>query len=297
MPLEVMKEVDGPNEPQRRRSARLSPPQTNQTSDNKMAPSAALVKRRITVKKIAPRKTTLAPSEHDKENTPKRTASEGVQLKKQKISTPDNVHTRNSSSGKKPKKPTMPSPILPSPPPALTAKSPKVQSRNQTPQVQTRNRTPRNQPPRNQTPKVQTPKVQTETQDQNHQLDPADKVWSQKVRRSYSRLSDKSLNSPNSRLTLFGFEKLQTPEVIRKDGNKTGLEASRSLSGLASFMSLLEAEDCVDEPDLNIPGVVVVKEKRKRKKVQPIDNNEMEELAAKMNAEFEEAEEFELFVE
>ncbi|KAJ0055333.1 hypothetical protein NL108_015985, partial [Boleophthalmus pectinirostris] len=169
------------------------------------------------------------------------------------ISTPDNVHTRNSSSGKKPKKPTMPSPILPSPPPALTAKSPK--------------------------------------------LDPADKVWSQKVRRSYSRLSDKSLNSPNSRLTLFGFEKLQTPEVIRKDGNKTGLEASRSLSGLASFMSLLEAEDCVDEPDLNIPGVVVVKEKRKRKKVQPIDNNEMEELAAKMNAEFEEAEEFELFVE
>ncbi|KAJ0003636.1 hypothetical protein NQD34_008734 [Periophthalmus magnuspinnatus] len=253
MPLEIMKELDGGNEPQRRRSARLSPSQTNQTSDNKMAPSAAFVKRRITVKKIAPRKNTLAPSEHDKENTLKRAASEGVQVKKQKISTPDKVQTRNSSSGKKPKASTIPSPILPSPPPPLTAKIPKP--------------------------------------------DPVDMVWSQKVRRSYSRLSDTSLNSPNSRLTLFGLEKLQTPEVIRKDGNKSGLEASGSFSTLPSFMSLLEAEDCAAEPDLNIPGVVVVKQKRRRKKVQCIDNNEIEELAAKMNAEFEEAEEFELFVE
>ncbi|XP_033831559.1 sororin [Periophthalmus magnuspinnatus] len=291
MPLEIMKELDGGNEPQRRRSARLSPSQTNQTSDNKMAPSAAFVKRRITVKKIAPRKNTLAPSEHDKENTLKRAASEGVQVKKQKISTPDKVQTRNSSSGKKPKASTIPSPILPSPPPPLTAKIPKVQTRARTPEIQTKNQTPKVQT------RKQTPKVQTQTEDQNHQPDPVDMVWSQKVRRSYSRLSDTSLNSPNSRLTLFGFEKLQTPEVIRKDGNKSGLEASGSFSTLPSFMSLLEAEDCAAEPDLNIPGVVVVKQKRRRKKVQCIDNNEIEELAAKMNAEFEEAEEFELFVE
>uniref|UniRef100_A0A3B4BKF3 Cell division cycle associated 5 n=1 Tax=Periophthalmus magnuspinnatus TaxID=409849 RepID=A0A3B4BKF3_9GOBI len=242
MPLEIMKELDGGNEPQRRRSARLSPSQTNQTSDNKMAPSAAFVKRRITVKKIAPRKNTLAS--------------------------------------------TIPSPILPSPPPPLTAKIPKVQTRARTPEIQTKNQTPKVQT------RKQTPKVQTQTEDQNHQPDPVDMVWSQKVRRSYSRLSDTSLNSPNSRLTLFGFEKLQTPEVIRKDGNKSGLEASGSFSTLPSFMSLLEAEDY-----LNIPGVVVVKQKRRRKKVQCIDNNEIEELAAKMNAEFEEAEEFELFVE
>ncbi|KAK7899237.1 hypothetical protein WMY93_020090 [Mugilogobius chulae] len=281
MPLEVMTEFGGENEPQRRRSARLSPPQTNLTSDNnKMAPSAAFVKRRITVKKIAPRKTTLAPSEHNKENTPKRAPSEGVQQKKQKLCTPDNVQTRSSSSH-------LQEPVQKPDPKSSDpkAKTPK----GKTPQAQTL---------KGKTPQAQTPKAPAQNQDPSLQPDPADEVWSQKVRRSYSRLSDKSLNSPNSRLTLFGFEKLQTPEVIRKDGNKTGLEASGSFSTLASFTSLLEAEDCAAEPDLNIPGVVLVKEKkRKKKKVQQIDSNEMEELAAKMNAEFEEAEEFELFVE
>lgn len=77
--------------------------------------------------------------------------------------------------------------------------------------------------------------------------------------------------------------------------NKSNLEGS--LSALASFTSLLEAEDCDVEPDLNIPGVAVVKEKKKRKKVQQIASSELDKLAAKMNAEFDEAEEFELVVE
>uniref|UniRef100_A0A8C6SDP0 Cell division cycle associated 5 n=1 Tax=Neogobius melanostomus TaxID=47308 RepID=A0A8C6SDP0_9GOBI len=250
-----MAETESENQPLRRRSARLSPLQTNQTNAPKMAPVAAsadtLVKRSITVRKIAPRKTTLAPSQHNKENTPKRAVSDGVQEKKQKV------------------------------------KNPKAQ----TPGVQTRS---------------QSPKVQSENPDQSQQppptVDPEDAAWSHKVRRSYSRLSEKSFTSPNSRLTLFGFEKLQTPEVMRKGAglsNRSGLEASGSFSSaLASFTSLLEAEDCAAAPDLHIPGVVLVKEKRRRrKKVQQIDSNEMDALAAKMNAEFEEAEDFELLVE
>lgn len=201
-------------------------------------------------------------------------------MKKQKLSTPDNVQGRNSSSGKKLKKSTMPSPILPSPP--LTTKTRKVQT------------------PKAQTPKAQTPKPQTENQDQQPAVDPEDAVWSSKVRRSYSRLSDKSFNSPNSRLTLFGFAKLQTPEVMGKgagQSNKSGLNASGSFSTLASFTSLLEDEDCAAGPDLNIPGVALVKEKKRRRKVQQIDSSELDALAAKMNAEFEEAEGFELLVE
>ncbi|XP_035537385.1 sororin [Morone saxatilis] len=237
------------NGSQRRRSARLScSPRVNR-GDN-MAP--VVVKRSITVRKIAPRKT-VAPSEHNKENR-RRSAEEeeeeeGVQQKKQKVSTPGPV---GSSSVEK--KAAMPSPILPSPPPPL-----------------------------------------------QEPVDPEDAAWSQKVRRSYSRLSEKSFNSPDSRETMFGFEKLTTPEVIRRVAvSKAGPEVSGSLSGLNSFTSLLEAEDCgsgLPERDANIPGVVLVKEKRRRRKVPQIDATELDAMAAKMNAEFEEAEVFELVVE
>ncbi|XP_051246224.1 sororin [Dicentrarchus labrax] len=251
----TMAEFNGLNGSQRRRSARLSSsPPANVTSDNKMAPGPVAVKRSITVRKIAPRKT-VAPSEHDKENTPRRSASEGVQQKKPKVSTPGRNPGRGGSSSVK-KKAAMPSPILPSPP-----------------------------PPRPQEPAV----------------DPKDAAWSQKVRRSYSRLSDKSFNSPDSRETMFGFEKLTTPEVIRRVAiSKTGPEVSGSLSGLNSFTSLLEADDCgsgFPEQDTNIPGVALVKEKRRRRKVQQIDATEVDAMAAKMNAEFDEAEVFELVVE
>eukprot|EP00066_Takifugu_rubripes_P018324 XP_011607590.1 PREDICTED: sororin [Takifugu rubripes] len=211
---------------QRRRSARLSSsPQDNANikAKDKMA-LAAVVKRSITVRKIAPRKTT-APSEHNKENKPRRSERGCNQ---QKISTPgDDTRCGRSSSAKK--KAVLPSPILPSTP------SPTCQS-------------------------------------QQPAAHPEDAAWPQKVRRSYSRLSDKSHNSPDNRETLFGFERLRTPE----------------------------AEDCgsaFPEPDTNIPGVAVTKERKRRRKVRQIAESELDAMAAKLNAEFEEAEVFELVVE
>lgn len=241
--------------PQRRRSARLSlSPQDNANvrAKNKMA-LAPVVKRSITVRKIAPRKTT-APSEHDKENTPRRSERECSQQKKQKVSTPgrDARPTRSSSAKKRA---VLPSPILPSTPP----------------------------PP---------------SHEQQPAAHPEDPVWSQKVRRSYSRLSDQSFSSPDNRETLFGFERLKTPEVIGP--TKTRHNLSGSLSVLSSFTSLLESEDCgsaFPEPDTNIPGVAVTKERRRRRKIQQIGKSELDAMAAKMNAEFEEAEVFELVVE
>ncbi|XP_034400873.1 sororin [Cyclopterus lumpus] len=272
----LMAESNDLNSSQRRRSPRLSsPPQANVKADSKMALASVAVKRSITVRKIAPRKT-VAPSEHNKENVPRRSVSESSQQKKPQVFTPGPVPGRGgtSSAKKKKKEAVVLSPILPSSPPAPS-----------------------------------------------HPQQPAagaeDAVWSQKVRRSYSRLGDKSfnspgdksfnspgdksLNSPDSLDNLFGFDKLQTPEVApRVLRSKTGLEASCApSSALNSFTSLLEAEDsAVPEPDLNIPGVVVVKEKRsRRKKVQQIGTTELDALAAQLNAEFDEAEEFELLVE
>ncbi|XP_068567419.1 sororin [Cebidichthys violaceus] len=257
----IMAESNNLNSSQRRRSPRLSlAPQANVKTDNKMALTSVAVKRSITVRKIAPRKT-VAPSEHNKENTPRRAVLESSHQNNPQGSSSGPVPGRGgSSSAKKKKKAAILSPILPSSPP-------------------------------------------TRPHPQQPAADPEDAVWSQKVRRSYSRLSDKSLSSPDSRDNMFGFEKMNTPEVgPRVLRSKTGLEVScGSLSGLNSFMSLLEAEDCgpaSPEPDLNIPGVVMVKEKRsRRKKVQQIGTTELDALAAQMNAEFEEAEDFELLVE
>lgn len=214
---------------------------------------AAVVKRSITVRKIAPRKTT-APSEHNKENKPRRSERGCNQ---QKISTPgDDPRSGRSSSAKK--RAVLPSPILPSTP------SPAVQP-------------------------------------QQPAARPEDAAWSQKVRRSYSRLSDQCHHSPDDRETLFGFERLRTPEVVRSVGPTKSGHSFSCLSGLNSFTSLLEAEDCgsaLREADANIPGVAVTKERRRRRrKVQQIAQSELDAMAAKMNAEFEEAEVFQLVVE
>ncbi|XP_034748673.1 sororin [Etheostoma cragini] len=148
----IMAESNNLNGSQRRRSPRLtSPPQANVKTGNNMALASVAVKRSITVRKIAPRKT-VAPSEHNKENTSRRSGLESSQKKKSNVSTPDP----------------------------------------------------------------------------------------------------------------------------------------------------LEADDCGStfaKPDPNIPGVALVKEKRRRKRVQQIGTTELDALAAQMNAEFEEAEEFELIVE
>ncbi|XP_037330579.2 sororin [Pungitius pungitius] len=257
----IMVESKDLNSSQRRRSPRLSyPPQANMKPDNKMALTLVGVKRSITVRKIASRKTVVQ-SEHNKENTPSRPVSRSSEKKSQQISTPTPVPScGRSPSTRRTKKAAVLSPILPSSPPA--------QSHTQQPAA-----------------------------------DPEDTVWSQKVRRSYSRLSDQSLHSPDSRENLFGFGKLKTPEVgPRALRPKTGLEVSSgSLCGLNSFTSLLEADDrgsALPEHDPHIPGVALVKEKRsRRKKVQQIGTTELDALAAEMNAEFEEAEEFELLVE
>ncbi|CAB1332970.1 unnamed protein product [Coregonus sp. 'balchen'] len=239
----------------RRRSARLTSP--NQNVPNS-APTNAM-KRSITVRKIAPRKTQFNVLSNDNKENEQR-LSEGSQ-KKTKISTPGPAQVP-------PPKATMLSPILAPSPPCPQAAA-----------------------------------------------DPEDSAWSQKVRRSYSRLSlgDSSFEhpqgqavsspSPLRRETMFGFEKLQTPQVLRKvEQSRVGPEASRSLSGVSSF-TLLEGDDSAatapdPEPDVNIPGVAMVKEKRRRrKKVPQLKLAELDDLAAKMNAEFEEAEGFDLVVE
>uniref|UniRef100_A0A3B3U847 Cell division cycle associated 5 n=1 Tax=Poecilia latipinna TaxID=48699 RepID=A0A3B3U847_9TELE len=232
-PRTIMVEANHLQGSQRRRSPRFSSPGALRESETKMALG---VKRSITVRKIAPRKTT-ALTGNNKENTPRRSQN----LKETKGSNPEPGSNRWT-----PTSPPIPSPILPSSPPAAS------------------------QP-----------------------ADPRDSVWTQKVRRSYSKLSDSSLHSPGHRETLFGFEKLNTPEVVR-----SRVELSRSsLEVSGSFASMLEADECGPEPDPNIPGVAVVKEKRKKRKVQQINTEELEVLAAQMNAEFREAEQFELVVE
>ncbi|XP_056154921.1 sororin [Lampris incognitus] len=119
-----------------------------------------------------------------------------------------------------------------------------------------------------------------------------DLVWSKKVRRSYSRLSDQSFDSIGSCDVMFGFENLKTPEVVRKRVRPySTVDVSGSSPG---------GDDCLifPEPDPNIPGVAVVKEKRKRRKrIEQINVAELESYAAMMNAEFEEAEGFQLVVE
>lgn len=227
-----------------------SSPQEKANVQAKGNMALAVVKRSITVRKIAPRKTT-APSEHNKENKLRRSERECSQ---QKISTPGDDTRRGRSSSAK-KRAVMPSPILPS------------------------------------TPSPTSPSQQPAAH-------PEDAAWSQKVRRSYSRLSDPSYNN---RETLFGFERLKTPEVVRSVGQTKAGHSFSCLSGLNSFTSLLETEDCgsafLPEPDTNIPGVAVTKERKRRRKVQQIGESELDAMAAKLNAEFEEAEVFELVVE
>ncbi|XP_037549008.1 sororin, partial [Nematolebias whitei] len=254
----VMAEANSSQGPQRRRSPRVGSPQAAPLeSDNKMALGA---KRFITLRKIAPRKT-AARTEHNKENTPEHgknspsLAEQLLQQKQPKVSTPGRLaRDRRPSSADRRKKQQQAA--MPSP---ILPASPPASSRPQQPAA-----------------------------------DPEGSVWSQKVRRSYTRLSDRSLHSPDSREPLFGFERLQTPEVVwrRTEQSRTALEGSGS-----SFTSLLEAEEGRAEPDPNIPGVVLVKERRRRRKLPHIDAEELDALAARMNAEFREAEDFQLVVE
>ncbi|XP_030648775.1 sororin [Chanos chanos] len=159
-------------------------------------------------------------------------------------------------------------------------------------------------------PKVLSPILPPRSPPAQSQDESQDALWSQKVRRSYSRLSagDASFESPkhlassspspSHRETLFGFEKLLTPEVNRKANLSRGApQASSSLCGGSFNASAADENSACAEPDPNIPGVALSKKNLRRKRVQQIKMSEFDVLAAKMNAEFQEAESFELVVE
>ncbi|XP_075043887.1 sororin [Mixophyes fleayi] len=152
---------------------------------------------------------------------------------------------------------------------------------------------------------------------QSPTFDDQEKVMSQKVRRSYSRL-EMSLNgssllysptrntdssdtsTPNlvpkaGRRSLFGFDKLLSSETAEekmwtKKSVENGQTNNESTSGTSIKLS-------VEEPDLNIPGVTLVKQKRRKLKVLQIKKSDLDDWAATMNAEFEDAEKFDLLVE
>ncbi|XP_069036721.1 sororin isoform X3 [Lepisosteus oculatus] len=133
--------------------------------------------------------------------------------------------------------------------------------------------------------------------------DPGDLLWSQKVRRSYSRLSDSGAASPPPsssssssssspaprRCSLFGFRRLLTPE--RPPAETTWVSA-----GSATLLDATSAPE-PGQPDPHIPGVALVKERKRKKKVPQIKMSELDHLAAQLNAEFEEAEKFDLVFE
>ncbi|XP_058016738.1 sororin [Ahaetulla prasina] len=135
-----------------------------------------------------------------------------------------------------------------------------------------------------------------------------DLTMAKRVRRSYSRL-DVSLSrsftdkpefpsfslagtstpagAPGKRQTLFGFEKLLLPGEL----------AEPSTLHLISAPKAVEESGAFRKPDTDIPGISFCREKRRKKKVPEFDKSKMDEWAAQMNAEFEEAEKFDLLVE
>ncbi|XP_031442048.1 sororin [Clupea harengus] len=278
-----MKPEDGT--PPRRRSARLSGPEEK-----------PVARHTFTVRKIVPRKTQT--SEVNKENVERLS---NVPEKRPKVSTPKPVVST-------------PKPVVSTPKPVVSTPKPVVSTPKSvisTPKPVVSTPIPVDAPPPRPTilspilaPQSLSPPPSAPEKDQ-------DEVWSQKVRRSYSRLSgDASFSSPGQqspgssvasrRETLFGFEKMQTPKVMRSMClSATAPQASSSLCGVVS-LNLSEAEDSVNhsvEPDYNIPGVVIAKKQSRKKRVQPMKTSELDDLAAQMNAEFAEAEDFMLVVE
>uniref|UniRef100_A0A670ZLT3 Cell division cycle associated 5 n=1 Tax=Pseudonaja textilis TaxID=8673 RepID=A0A670ZLT3_PSETE len=122
-----------------------------------------------------------------------------------------------------------------------------------------------------------------------------DLAMAKRVRRSYSRLDLSFLagtstpaGAPSKRQTLFGFEKLLLPGEL----------AEPSAEHIASAPKAAAAESgAFGKPDTDIPGISFGREKRRKKKVPEFDESKMDEWAAQMNAEFEEAEKFDLLVE
>ncbi|XP_028915100.1 sororin [Ornithorhynchus anatinus] len=125
------------------------------------------------------------------------------------------------------------------------------------------------------------------SQDDGPPGDPRDREMSRKVRRSYSRLAAAGPTSTPGRRSFFGFE---------------ALLAAEELAGLSPVGDGPPARSPAEpagprEPDAHIPGVALVKEKRRKRKVPEILKSELDEWAAAMNAQFEAAEQFDLLVE
>ncbi|KAG7464518.1 hypothetical protein MATL_G00166480 [Megalops atlanticus] len=271
---------------QRRRSARLSDAdscQQNKGDGNDTALPA--VKRSITVRKILPRKTQVSGMPPDSVRRSPRTSSTSGPLSPR---TPDSAVRYSSRVSSECNK--------------ENAGWPLGQKRKQEEQKMS---TPAPAPAPLLKPAVLSPIVAPAPSPPQPPKDAASVEWSQKVRRSYSRLSagtDLSLQGspasppPCRRDTLFGFERLQTPSVAGRRAEGPGTEASVC----AGSFSVLEGSGSMAdnlEPDINIPGVALVKEKRRRKRVPQMKISEFDTLAAKLNAEFEEAENFDLVVE
>uniref|UniRef100_A0A8C8SUJ9 Cell division cycle associated 5 n=1 Tax=Pelusios castaneus TaxID=367368 RepID=A0A8C8SUJ9_9SAUR len=124
------------------------------------------------------------------------------------------------------------------------------------------------------------------------QEEASDLTMAKKVRRSYSRL-DTSFHCHSSghgasgmSTPLFGFERLLLPAV-----SPVGKVAP------SSELARVELHAPARDMDTNIPGISFTKEKRKKRRIPQIDKSELDEWAAQMNAQFEEAEQFDLLVE
>ncbi|XP_063800890.1 sororin isoform X1 [Pseudophryne corroboree] len=152
---------------------------------------------------------------------------------------------------------------------------------------------------------------------QSPTFDDREKVMSQKVRRSYSRL-EMSLNgssllySPTrnddssdtstphlvpktGRKSLFGFNKLLSSEAQEEIWTLKNLSETKHTNNESTSGTIIKLS--VEELDHNIPGVTLVKQKRRKPKLLQIKKSDLDDWAATMNAEFEEAEKFDLLVE
>ncbi|XP_018409816.1 PREDICTED: sororin [Nanorana parkeri] len=153
---------------------------------------------------------------------------------------------------------------------------------------------------------------------QSPSYDDRAKVMSQKVRRSYSRLemsmcggsflyspnrdtdsSDTSTPNPApkaGRRSLFGFDNLLTSESPEEEAEQKRDEEKRKQTNIESVIGK-SIRLSVEEPDPNIPGVPLAKQKRRKRKAPQIEKSDLDEWAATLNAQFEEAEKFDLVVE
>ncbi|XP_072345778.1 sororin [Scyliorhinus torazame] len=89
--------------------------------------------------------------------------------------------------------------------------------------------------------------------------------------------------------------------ALGRRGGVGGLAGDTLMPKEAAVLSGQVTHDPVAElapsPDLNIPGIAIAKQKKKKRKIPQIEKSTLDEWAAQMNASFEEAERFDLLVE